>query len=78
MAIDDAFVQHFLAYIKPFNSELADDDPNNFYSEREWRKFGNLLFQPPEVIRVLAAPDYVKRLKRERPAYADRVTVASV
>ena len=46
IAIDDAFVQHFLAYIKPFNSELADNDPNNFYSEREWRKFGNLLFQP--------------------------------
>ena len=78
IAIDDAFVQHFLAYIKPFNSELADNDPNNFYSEREWRKFGNLLFQPGEVIRVLAAPDYVERLKRDRPAYADKITAAPV
>lgn len=78
IGIDDVFVQQFLAYIKPFNSELADDDPNNFYSEREWRKFGNLLFQPPEVIRVLVAPDYMERLKRERPAYTDKVMVAPV
>jgi hypothetical protein len=76
IAIDDAFVQHFLAYIKPFNSELAEDNPNNFYSEREWRKFGNLLFQPVEVMRVLVAPEYVDRLAKDRPAYAAKITVA--
>jgi hypothetical protein len=27
MAINDVFEQQFLAFIKPFNSELADDDP---------------------------------------------------
>ena len=76
IAIDDAFVQHFLAYIKPFNSELSEDNPSNFYSEREWRKFGNLLFQPDEVMRVLVAPEYVDRLAKDRSAYAAKITVA--
>jgi hypothetical protein len=76
MAMDDVFTQQFLAFIKPFNSELPEDHPDNFYSEREWRKFGNLRFQPREVRRVLVARDYVERLIKERPLYSDRVTIA--
>ena len=73
LAIDDVFTQQFLAYIKAFNSELADDDPNNFYLEREWRKFGNLRFQPRDVASVVVSPNYVERLKSERPIYANKV-----
>ena len=76
MAMDDVFTQHFLAYIKPFNSELPDDHPNNFYLEREWRKFGNLRFQPRDVAHVIVAGDYVERLKKERSVYSDKIIAA--
>jgi Putative abortive phage resistance protein AbiGi, antitoxin len=75
-AMDDVFTHHFMAFIKPFNSELPDDHPDNFYFEREWRKLGNLPFQPSEVLRVLVARDYAERLKDERPSYADKITIA--
>jgi hypothetical protein len=78
MAVDDVFEQQFLAFIKPFNSELADDDPNNFYLEREWRRFGNLSFQPRDVNHVLVDGEYVERLKKERPIYADKIIAAPV
>jgi hypothetical protein len=76
MAMDDVFTQQFLAFIKPFNSELPNDHPNNFYLEREWRKFGNLGFQPRDVMHVIVEPDYIERLKKERPAYSDKVVAA--
>jgi hypothetical protein len=75
-AMDDAFTQQFLAFIKPFNSELPDNDPNNFYLEREWRRYGNLRFQPNDVSRVLTERSYVDRLKYERPVYANKVFAA--
>jgi hypothetical protein len=76
IAMDDIFTHYFLAFIKPFNSELPDDHPNNYYFEREWRKLGNLPFRPQEVARVLVARDYAKRLKTERPVYANKITIA--
>jgi hypothetical protein len=76
IAMDDVFIQKFLAFIKPFNSELPDDDPNNFYLEREWRKFGNLNFVPQNVSSVVVGKDYVDRLKMEQPIYADKIVPA--
>jgi hypothetical protein len=75
-AMDDAFSQQFLAFIKPFNSELADHDPNNFYLEREWRRFGNLRFRPSEVSNILVESHFVDRLKNDRPIYSDKVVPA--
>lgn len=74
--MDDVFTQHFLAFIKPFNSELPDEHPDNFYLEREWRKFGNLGFQPREVMRVIVSRDYVERLKKEHPTYSEVIVAA--
>lgn len=76
MAMDDIFTQHFLAFIKPFNSELPDDHPDNFYLEREWRRYGNFWFQPDEVMRVLVKSGHIARLKRERPIHASKITAA--
>ncbi len=67
------FKEQFLAFIKPFNAELPEDHPDNFYLEREWRKYGYLSFTPDKVVKVLVATDFVDRLKAERPAYTDKV-----
>lgn len=71
VAMESAFTQHFLSFIKPFNSELPDNHPDNFYMEREWRKFCNLRFQPQDVRHVVVAPEYADRFKKDRPIYAD-------
>lgn len=60
--MDSAFVKDFLAYIKPFNSKLDANDPNNFYMEREWRKFGNMKFENTQVERIIVAKGFKKRL----------------
>ncbi len=69
-AMDDILLEDILAFIKPFNADLPLDDPNNFYLEREWRRYGNLHFQQQNIARVFVSPDYLHRLVTDRPAYA--------
>jgi abortive phage resistance protein AbiGi (putative antitoxin) len=52
-----------LAFLKPFDTSLADDDPKNYYMEREWRKFGNLVFEAHDVVRVVVARGYGNRAR---------------
>jgi len=74
--MDSIITKDVLAFLKPFNSELPDDDPENYYLEREWRKFGCLEFRPPEVEHVLIKRGFVERLIRELPAYAEKIHIA--
>lgn len=76
LAMDDMFTQQVLAFIKPFNSELQDDHPDNFYLEREWRRFGNLNFKPKDVAHVIVHPNYIERLKTERTIYSNKIMPA--
>jgi abortive phage resistance protein AbiGi (putative antitoxin) len=76
IAMEGAFTKDFLAFIKPFNSELDDDDSNNYYMEREWRKLCNLPFQPQNVASVVVQNDYFDRLANDRPAFVGRIKVA--
>ena len=59
-----------LAFLKPFDANLADDDPENFYMEREWRKFGNLEFKQHDVVKVIVAKGYLDRARANFPAFA--------
>jgi hypothetical protein len=67
------FAKDFLAFIKPFNSQLDSDHPNNFYMEREWRKFGNLKFTPIDVMKVLVAEGYSSELESDYTEYVGKV-----
>lgn len=68
---------HILAFIKPFNTELPEDHSENYYMEREWRKYGNLLFEPSNVESVIVDDAFVDRIKQERPVYANKVISAA-
>jgi hypothetical protein len=67
------FAKDFLAFIKPFDSHLTLDHPKNFYMEREWRKHGNLKFNPADVITVLVAKGYSSQLASDYSDYVGKV-----
>lgn len=76
VALNRTLTLNFLAFIKPYDSSLPEADVNYFYSEREWRKFGNLRFTPQDVEQVIVADGYVDRLKEDLPLYKTKVVVA--
>ena len=61
----------FLAFVKPFNATLALEDPENYYMEREWRRFGNLKLQQNCLRRVVVQPDFYETAKRDFPGFKD-------
>lgn len=72
-AMHSMFLKDFLAFIKPFNSELPHNHSNNYYMEREWRKYGNMKFEPDQVSRIIVAKGYKKQAKKEFPAYENKI-----
>lgn len=74
--LDRTLTLEVLAFVKPYNAMLQDGDQDYFYSEREWRKFGNMKFEPQDLTRVVVHPEYYERAKRDRPHHAARVVPA--
>lgn len=72
-ALQSMIFKEFLAFIKPFNSELSHNDPNNFYMEREWRKYGNMKFEPDQVSRIVVAKGYKERAQSDYPEYRGKI-----
>lgn len=68
---------HVLAFVKPFDSSLPEAHPENYYMEREWRKYGNLKFTPRDVVNVIVDERFLDRFIRDQPGYADKVISAA-
>lgn len=60
---------NILGYIKFFDHNLPEDDPNNFYFEREWRVLGNVNFKLTDVQRILLPKSYSKKFREDFPQY---------
>lgn len=76
-AIEDMysmFAKDFLAFVKPFDCSLSDDHPENYYMEREWRKYQYLRFEPDYVHTVIVAPKFGDRARLDFPMYAEKIT----
>lgn len=67
------FSAHFLGFLKVFNADLPNDHPKNYYMEREWRKFGNLCFEPHDVQTILVADGYKEQSEDKFPVYRGRI-----
>ena len=67
------FGKAFLAFLKPFDADLENRDPENYYMEREWRRLGNVCFAPEQVGCILVPEVYVARLKGECPSFEQKV-----
>lgn len=72
-SLDEVFKMHILAFIKPFNLSLPMDHIDNYYMEREWRKFGNVMFKNEEVKKVVLASGYKERFIEKFPEFSDRI-----
>lgn len=68
-ALDSILMKDFLAYIKPFNSELSAEKKENYYMEREWRKYGNLMFEDNHVTKVFIEKGYENKLLDQYPQF---------
>ena len=62
-----------LAFIKPYNATLDENNPCYYYAEREWRKFGNMRFEPRDVVHVVVHPDFFERATAKLPTYAEKI-----
>ncbi|MDA7088264.1 abortive infection system antitoxin AbiGi family protein [Pseudomonas sp. SA3-5] len=58
------------AFIKPYNCELSLTDPDNYYTEREWRLLGSVEITPRTVQRLIVAAGFAERLRKELPQFS--------
>jgi len=72
-AMKSMVFKDFLAFLKPFNSELDLHDPNNFYMEREWRRLGNMEIQAEQLTKVVVAKGYKERTASDFPLYSNHI-----
>jgi hypothetical protein len=72
-ALHGLLLKDLLAYIKPYNSELSVDDINYFYSEREWRRLGGLMFGMGDIRTVVVKAGFEQRLREAVPDFSGRV-----
>jgi len=73
MRIADWVVHELLAFMKFYNPALADDDPDNYYMEREWRTLRSVRFGVQDISRVYVASGFRQRLSAEFPQLEDKV-----
>lgn len=69
----------YLAFVKFWNVDLPDDHEENFYLEREWRKFGDLRLA--SCLREIVAPvEYHAELKAivEELKVGDRYLIGGI
>ena len=62
------------SFVKFFDHSVSDDDPSNFYLEREWRVVGNVKFALGDVQRVILPQGYSRRLRADVPEYFGQLT----
>lgn len=61
-------------FAKVFDPRLPDDDPANYYMEREWRVHGDVAFALEEVRRVVLPEGYAPALRKDVPEYVGQVS----
>lgn len=56
----------FLAYVKVFDETLDENDPDNYYMEREWRSIVSINFSVSDIQKVYLPSEYYKELFLEQ------------
>ena len=69
LALHGLLTKDFMAYIKPYDAELPVADISYFYSEREWRRQGGLMFELADVTAIVMKAGDEGRLREAIPDY---------
>jgi len=64
-------------FLKFFDHTKADDDPHNYYMEREWRVIGAVKFSHVDVMTLYMPKRYIAEFENEFPMYAGKVRLLS-
>lgn len=64
---------YIFGYLKFFDPSLRDNDPANYYMEREWRVLGKVSFCEQDIARVIVPTTFVARVESDFPALIGRV-----
>jgi hypothetical protein len=64
-------------HVKCFDASLSEDDPRNYYMEREWRVTGRVEFALEDLARVIVPTDYGPRLTERFPTFRARLHLVS-
>jgi hypothetical protein len=62
------------SFLKFFDSSKAEDDPDNYYMEREWRTLTSIQFSIEDVGRIILPREYGRRFRDDVPSYGGQVT----
>lgn len=73
---EHALALRVLAFIKPYKSTLDESDADYRYSEREWRKLGNFLFDPDDVMRIVVDRSFLQRAREDLPNFIGQLCSA--
>jgi hypothetical protein len=76
LALYKFLAYHVFGFIKVFDDAVAEDNPNNFYMEREWRVLGNVRFELNDVYRIILPKSYAGRFREDLPDYQSQVNFA--
>jgi hypothetical protein len=69
--------QTTFAFVKPFNSAEPEDSNKNYYMEREWRVYGEVLFDMSDVHRIILPASYGDRFLQDCPDYHGELELVS-
>ncbi|MFZ0426802.1 MAG: abortive infection system antitoxin AbiGi family protein [Acidobacteriota bacterium] len=78
LALKWIFRQRFLAYAKPFDPLLGDEQRENYYLEREWRLLGDLQFRLDQVERVFLPREYAREFHKRVTEYPGQLTFIGI
>jgi hypothetical protein len=60
-------------FVKFYDASTADEDPTNYYMEREWRCLTNIRFSVADLRRIIVPQVFVERLRGDFPQYAGEI-----
>ncbi|MEH6347760.1 MAG: abortive infection system antitoxin AbiGi family protein [Bermanella sp.] len=73
LGLQNFLERHIFSYFKFFDHRKSDNDPENYYFEREWRIIGNLNFEISEVKTVLFPRKFSSQFRNVFPYYEGQV-----
>jgi hypothetical protein len=68
--------EEVFSLIKFFDDSKTEDDPENYYMEREWRVMGHVNFLLEDVYRVILPESFVEHFRKDVVDFNGQVTFA--